>query len=176
MGIISNTVSDLHEHGIIHTDLNSRNIMLLSAKSHMHQCYGQDNLFQEKAILVSAKIRIIDFGSIGGGVTQFGDIIGSAGYRAPEILLELDTSSPLLPPPEIQMDDAAEDGHYLALMEHVTGPLTTEMKNIVRIHWPGLLSDDNDHLDDHQSTQIPNRLANILTLKVNSITANSSRH
>ncbi|KAJ7502488.1 kinase-like domain-containing protein [Mycena galericulata] len=162
---IMRAVDFLHQNGIIHTDLSSCNVMLLSMGSHLHKCYGADDTFHDKEILISTEIRIIGFGSVGESINAFGEIIGTAGYRSPEILLgwewtetvdhfaigcmlaELDTCRRLFPPPIVQTDDAAEDAYYLLIMDHVVGPLTTEMKTTVQTHWPGLPPDGETLLD-----------------------------
>ncbi|KAJ7471257.1 kinase-like domain-containing protein [Mycena galericulata] len=154
---IMQAVDFLHQNGIIHTDMNTRNVMLLSIDSHVHKCYGSDAIFHDQEILVSTEIRIIDFGSVGERANNFTKIIGTAGYRSPEILLgwewtetvdhfavgcilaELDTCRPLFLSPVNPSDDGDEDAYYLAMMVHILGPLTTEMRLAMLADWPDLL-------------------------------------
>ncbi|KAJ7239905.1 kinase-like domain-containing protein [Mycena rebaudengoi] len=72
----------LHDHGIIHTDLNPSNVMLLDVGKVKHFTYTGDDIFEE-----TAKIQIIDFGSVGEDVLQNKGHVGSPGYRSPEIIL-----------------------------------------------------------------------------------------
>ncbi|KAJ7229265.1 kinase-like domain-containing protein [Mycena rebaudengoi] len=80
-------VDYLHMNGIIHTDINPRNIVLVDATRGSQIIYTASGVFKEKIILKCTEIRIIDFGSVGENVTVNVGIVGSPGYRSPEIIL-----------------------------------------------------------------------------------------
>ncbi|KAJ7205118.1 kinase-like domain-containing protein [Mycena rebaudengoi] len=77
----------LHNNGIIHTDINPGNVMLLNFSYKEHSVYSADGQFHDREFLTSTDIRLIDFGSVGEAVLNNKGMVGTVGYRSPEVIL-----------------------------------------------------------------------------------------
>ncbi|KAJ7093649.1 kinase-like domain-containing protein [Mycena crocata] len=139
----------LHDHGITHTDIQPSNIVFLSSATTTQTFYGMDNVFRNRTILKSTEIRLVDFGSIAEGAPNFSGMVGSVGYRAPEVILKwrwtktidyfaigcviarLLTYAPLLP---VSSGGTLE---YIAIMDRVLGPFSDDMVATIEKDLPG---------------------------------------
>ncbi|KAJ7683360.1 kinase-like domain-containing protein [Mycena rosella] len=77
----------LHSNGVIHTDLNPVNVMLVDTKKIQQRFYGLDNVFHDRTVLASTEIRLIDFGSVDEEAVKCKGLMGSIGYQAPEVVM-----------------------------------------------------------------------------------------
>ncbi|KAJ7196456.1 kinase-like domain-containing protein [Mycena rebaudengoi] len=80
-------VGYLHNNNIIHTDINPGNIMLLNLSRREQTVYSADGQFHEREFLISTDIRIIDFGSVGEAVVDNEGVVGTVGFRSPEVIM-----------------------------------------------------------------------------------------
>ncbi|KAJ6510106.1 kinase-like domain-containing protein [Mycena vitilis] len=142
---IIQAVGYLHDHGIIHTNLNPNNIVFVSNDTTTHQFYGMDNAFHERIILKSSEIRLVDFGGAREKASHCTGTVGTAGFRAPEIIAgwnwtetidhfaigcivaQILTSSPLL---QHSTDSKGED---FVVMDKILGPFPEDLA--ARIQW-----------------------------------------
>ncbi|KAJ7221925.1 kinase-like domain-containing protein [Mycena rebaudengoi] len=132
-------VAFLHRHGFIHTDLNTKNMVLVDSGSTGRKMYGADGQFTERRVLNCTEMKLIDFGSVGEDVLCNEGLVGSRGYQAPEVIMgwawtetidhfavgciisELVTSRSLLPTELVAKEDT------LAAMNRILGPFPEEV-------------------------------------------------
>ncbi|KAJ7773126.1 kinase-like domain-containing protein [Mycena metata] len=125
--------------------------LFVSNATTTQQFYGLDNVFRNRTILKSTEIRIVDFGSVLEDTSRSTGMIGTAGYRAPEVLLnwpwdksidqfalgciiaEIITYNPLIQHNPL---NAIED---IAIMDKVLGPFSSDMADRIRAEFPAAL-------------------------------------
>ncbi|KAF8670925.1 hypothetical protein HU200_050192 [Digitaria exilis] len=154
------SVSYMHELGLIHTDLKPENILLVSSeyiKVPSSKKSSQDEM-HFKCLPKSSAIKLIDFGSTAFDNQEHNSIVSTRHYRAPEIILGLGWSSPcdiwsvgcILV--ELCSGEALFQTHenleHLAMMERVLGPIPEHMirkasssaqkyfRRATRLNWP----------------------------------------
>ncbi|KAI9292758.1 kinase-like protein [Neoconidiobolus thromboides FSU 785] len=128
-----NSISFVHNLGLVHTDLKPENILLLNGSYDEVKRKGS----KVKHILKSTEIKLIDFGSATFEDEFHSSIVSTRHYRAPEIILGMGWSYPcdlwsvgciLI---ELITGDAMFQTHenleHLAMMARALGPLPKVM-------------------------------------------------
>ncbi|EIW53406.1 kinase-like protein [Trametes versicolor FP-101664 SS1] len=154
---IIKAIGHLHSLGIVHTDIKLENIALKVQDAAKIRWLDPTAGFQDKSILVSSQIRILDLGGAielqGRGVHH--GWVGTRGYRAPEIAFGLpwnraaDNFSIGCVIAELYLsrrlfdNDMQTDREFLAAVERLLGPYSREFAEKIEAKHSGVFSFHN---------------------------------